>query len=474
MGYKMSSTKVSAFEGNSAIEIIYEGMSYAEKGKPLFEGEIKAGEIIKEQLANGVVAQIPMVLYTNDNKTLPIAAGTAELDQRIQEFVKDKSTEDLSVRLGNVIALYALIKHFYPYLEASESNLDKLFEQALKKSFADKTDAVHVETLQAFTAPLDDGHIRIYGKSYQRHAPDVRWEWIEEQLVVTEVLDSILNISVGDVVDKVNGEPAKDYYQQYLLLASASTDRNKQHQANTNSLLGKEGSFINVVINRKEHQLKRTHNYWNHRQSERQKEIHFKTLDNEISYVNLNVISIDSIQSLLPKLEASKAIIFDIRRYPNGNHGVIGLLMEEKDTNDSWMQIPQYIYPKQAKVKGTQKHGWELKPEKPYLGDKKVIFITSPAAISYAESFMGFIEGYDLATIVGQPTAGTNGNVNGMTLNDGIRFRFTGMLVYKFDGKLLHGRGIEPDVYVEKTIAGTKEGKDEFLEKAIEIAKAKN
>lgn len=102
------------------------------------------------------------------------------------------------------------------------------------------------------------------------------------------------------------------------------------------------------------------------------------------------------------------------------------------------MRIPQYIYPNQKNIAGFENHGWELKPEKPHLGDKKIIFITSPAAISYAESYMGFIEGYKLGTIVGQPTAGTNGNVNSLYLNGGLQFNFTGMLVYKFDGKLLH------------------------------------
>ena len=98
------------------------------------------------------------------------------------------------------------------------------------------------------------------------------------------------------------------------------------------------------------------------------------------------------------------------------------------------------------------------------------MFITSGEAISYAESFMGFVEGYNLGTIVGEPTAGTNGNINTIILNDGVRFTFTGMLVYKFDGELLYGRGITPDVKVTKTVAGIKARKDEFLEKAIEVA----
>lgn len=44
------------------------------------------------------------------------------------------------------------------------------------------------------------------------------------------------------------------------------------------------------------------------------------------------------------------------------------------------------------------------------------------------------------------------------------------MKVFKHDGSPLHGVGILPDVYVQKTIQGIRENRDEFLEKAIELA----
>lgn len=100
-----------------------------------------------------------------------------------------------------------------------------------------------------------------------------------------------------------------------------------------------------------------------------------------------------------------------------------------------------------------------------------IIFLTNGEALSAAESFMGFIEGYKLATIIGQPTAGTNGNYNLFKLKGGYGISFTGMKVLKHDGTQHHGIGIHPDIYIEKTIKGVKEGRDEFLEKAIEIAK---
>jgi C-terminal processing protease CtpA/Prc len=110
-----------------------------------------------------------------------------------------------------------------------------------------------------------------------------------------------------------------------------------------------------------------------------------------------------------------------------------------------------------------------LDTAKPYLGDKQIIFITDGSAISYAESFMGYIEGYKLATIVGQPTAGTNGNINPFKLPGGYSLSWTGMKVYKHDGSQHHGIGVKPDIYVSKTIEGIKARRDEFLEKAIEM-----
>ena len=470
LGYDFKVVNEETYAGEKSAKITFEGLSYTEKGKPLFDEKIEAEEIFESKLSESITAQIPLSLYLHENQTLPKVGSIITFNETLIPL-KEKSSEDLSVRLANVIELYALIKHFYPYVEVSGAKLDLELEKALQKSYSDQTDEDHIKTLEAMTAPLNDGHIRVYGKSYQRHAPDIRWQWIEDQLVITKVMDTSLRISRGDVVEKVNSFSAEAYYTRFLELASASTDLNKQYQANTNSLLGKEGSNIALTIEGKEHLLKRTHNIWDKNREDKSSVVQFSSIEGGISYVNLNVISMDSIRSLLPKLEESKAIIFDLRKYPNGNHEVIEYLLEEKDNNMNWMQIPEYIYPNQKGLKSFQEHGWGLKPSKPHLGDKKIIFITSGEAISYAESFMGFVEGYDLGTIVGESTAGTNGNVNTIVLNDNVYFSFTGMLVYKFDGELLHGRGITPDIYVQRTIAGVRAGNDEFLEKAIELCR---
>jgi hypothetical protein len=42
--------------------------------------------------------------------------------------------------------------------------------------------------------------------------------------------------------------------------------------------------------------------------------------------------------------------------------------------------------------------------------------------------------------------------------------------VTQLDGSKHHGVGTKPNIYVERTIKGVRENKDEFLEKALDVA----
>ena len=75
----------------------------------------------------------------------------------------------------------------------------------------------------------------------------------------------------------------------------------------------------------------------------------------------------------------------------------------------------------------------------------------------------------NLAEIVGEATAGPNGNINPFTLPGGYHIVFTGMKVLKHDGSQHHGIGIQPTVPVQRTVQGIAEGRDELLEKAVEV-----
>jgi thiol-disulfide isomerase/thioredoxin len=141
----------------------------------------------------------------------------------------------------------------------------------------------------------------------------------------------------------------------------------------------------------------------------------------------------------------------------------------DKPVQSARWNIPVITAPNYSNVTEYVTDGrWLIEPAPPRL-KAKLAFLTDGRAISYAESYMGIIEAYKLAEIVGEPTAGTNGNINWVVLPGEYRVIFTGMKVLKHDGSRHHGIGIQPTVAVSRTIIGVREKRDEQLERAIDL-----
>lgn len=444
-------------------------------GNQLFDFYPEFGESIIKEIGDGIYCQIPIALYCNKESTFP-KGNENKLDKLNEKLANINTTnpEDLFLRLGNIVNVYNVFEHFYPYFDVVKVDWEKELQEAIMKSYSDTTKLDHLITLEQFTAPLKDGHISVNNNSIKNFfIPPVSWEWIENKLVITEVYNNKYSIKIGDIVTHINNRESADFFKDIYGRISAGTEGWLNYRANIKSLLGEKGSNMILTINERSIEMERS--IIPYRESERlnKKKTKYQRLDNGIWYLNLDIIEMDTINKLLPQLEQCKALICDLRGYPKGNHGIINYLMSIDDTTKAWMQVPQIVYPDHNGKIGYQNYNWidMMKASKPYLGNKKIIFIINGQAISYAESFMGYIEGYKLATIIGQPTAGTNGNVNLFSLPGGYKISWTGMKVLKHDGSQHHGIGILPDIYIEKTIQGFKDGRDEYLEKAIEVAK---
>jgi C-terminal processing protease CtpA/Prc len=161
-------------------------------------------------------------------------------------------------------------------------------------------------------------------------------------------------------------------------------------------------------------------------------------------------------------------MVFDLRGYPTRGARKLLNHLSGDTLRSARFQIPQFIYPDQEDIVGYDTRRWTLPPKEPQIASD-VTFLTGAGAISYAESIMGIVEHYNLGTIVGQQTAGTNGNINPFELPGGYQVRWTGMRVRKHDGAQHHIIGIQPDVPVERTIDGVRAGRDEVLQTALEV-----
>jgi hypothetical protein len=109
---------------------------------------------------------------------------------------------------------------------------------------------------------------------------------------------------------------------------------------------------------------------------------------------------------------------------------------------------------------------WQVFPAVPRL-DCRLIVLTDARAISAVETMLQILRDNHLATFVGEPSAGTNGNVNTFIVPGDFEIRFTGMRVAAPDGSTIQGHGITPDRVVHPTVDGIRGGRDEILEAGI-------
>jgi C-terminal processing protease CtpA/Prc len=480
LSYSLQVTSAAAAEGKKSVSIKSQA-AFLTGPLPNFEDKPKIGDHVTKDLGSGLSCLMPIALYGTDIHTYPLASEDklsrllAAIEQDIPKKPEQIIADDLYVRLADIAMAWNVFQHFYPYFDVVKTDWRAALTEAMTDAYSDKNQRDFLKTLRKFTAKLKDGHVRVnvQRNTFEDHLLPLSWDWIENRLVITKILDKTLSdIHNGDVVEKINGVSVKDALAQEAQYISAATQGWMQRRSLAALLAGEKNKKFQLKIKRDGRTSTETlcaslsvQEYYALLSKDA---IKSKKLEEGIYYLDLTQISMEEINGLMPELQKAKAIICDLRGYPNGNHNLIIHLLKTKDTAQ-WMWIPRIIYPDYEQVT-YDKMGWSLEPSEPTLS-AKMVFLTDGRAISYAESYMGYIEGYKLATIVGQPTAGTNGNINPFTLPGGYSISWTGMRVVKLDGSQHHGVGIVPNVPVERTINGVKAGRDEYIEKALEIAR---
>jgi C-terminal processing protease CtpA/Prc len=463
-GYTFTVVRGDAHSGDKALAI---QRGAAAMGAPLFPQWPQVGDAVVKQLGVGLAARVPLALDGNDRtahgstKAPPFVALMTDL-RRVG--VDTLNAGDEALRLADVVIAWNVFQHFYPYFDVVPGNWDGELTIALEDALDDRSAGDFLHTLNRLVAALHDGHasVTLEGTAWG-HIP-VGVDWIEDQVVVTRVTDTTLH--PGDIVLALDGGDAVEAVHRRETEMSGSPQW-KRSRSMREFGFGYAGTEATLRVRRGTRTfqvaLRRTLEPFPERDG-----APVRALDPGIWYVDLDRAEMPAIRARLDELARARGVIFDLRGYPKGNHAVLSHLLTAPDTSRAWMHVPKVIYPDRERPAGTTPHGWGLRPAEPRISGR-VVFLTDGRAISYAESFMSFVEHYRLAEIVGQPTAGTNGNVNVLTLPGGYQVPWTGMRVVKHDGSPHHLVGIQPTIRVTRTIEGVHAGRDEFLERALAV-----
>lgn len=449
------------------------------------ELEIKNGKIsgdapisIRSEIGDGISVIIPSVVFADSTGTLPHPKLPAESATDSLKPLKPLfSGNDRATRLADIALAWNVFQHFYPYFDEVKIDWMKILPETLKTAATDSTEDDFVNTLQILVNRLQDGHGNVIFGNSARFIPPIVLDAIDGKIIVSYIAKPIDGLHTGDAVLSINGKPIEQALEEKKQLVSAATGQWKLYRSLADLVGGQKDETVQLEIEPWQKTGQKTTvsvkcDTAPYSLNDKQKK-KIDELEPGIFYINIDQITDNDFNEVLPKLENAKGIIFDFRGYPKLQDPFSFLShLSDKPMTSAKFLIPLVTVPNQQKIQYEKGREWDVKPVLPYLTAKKV-FITDGRAISYAESMMGIVENYKLGEIVGGATAGTNGNINSFQLPGGYRIVFTGMKVQKHNGSQHHGVGIIPTVSIKRTRAGVAAGRDEFLEKAIEVVKNK-
>ena len=426
------------------------------------------GSEVNTALGGGVWCSVPLTLYIDAHGTVPHGDGVALTLRRPDGWIP--TGNDRATRLGDVILFWNVAQHFFPYFDVTGTNWSAQLPAALRAAAADSSGAAFDVTLHRLAATLRDGHVFV-SSPYGLDLPHWPFAWLfaEDRLVLVRV-DSTLagSAHIGDEVVALQGRPVSQWVNDAEAISGAATPQRMRIQV-ARALMTMAATDTLALDLRSPAGVGRRVRVTPHgviwltpvRPDSVQE------IQPGVMCLDMNRITDADFLAALPKINAGKGAVFDLRGYPNRTWtSVIAHLTDSTVTSDRWC-VPIVLRPDHRDTTCACSD-WSVQPESPRIR-AHAAFLIDGSAMSAAETLLGIVEHYHLADLVGEPTAGTNGNVTSVRLPGRYSISFTGMKVLKHDGSRHHGIGILPTVPRSRTLAGIAAGRDEQLEKAIEV-----
>jgi C-terminal processing protease CtpA/Prc len=380
-------------------------------------------------------------------------------------------------RILMLFAYWNLIEYYFPYKYVMDQKWDLSLEQSLPSIADAKNEADFYLALKKLTSKLNDSHVEtpIYGPTVYRslnHFP-AAGKIIDDKLVITEILGDSLaeadNIKIGTVITKINGKTIKELIEQNRDLVCASNEAKLLDKVVYRILSTDQNNVSVEFLKDGKYEIKNMiwHDYHDSHRNEFKKgavkpKEKFKLLDNNVGYVNMGVIKPKNIPDMIDALKSTKAIVFDMRNYPNGTWKEISDFLNAEEKKFCDYTEPYLNYPGKYKWVDGRKCGFNNKDN--YKG--KAIVLLNEKSLSQSEWTAMCFQTAGNTTIIGSQTAGTDGNAVDLDFK-GFHTRYTGLGVYYPDRRETQRIGIVPDIEVKPTIKGIQEGRDEVLDRAL-------
>lgn len=395
-----------------------------------------------------------------------------------EEAYAEPALPALGLRLLGLCRYWNMYQYYYPYTYAVGEEWAAVLPALLPRFAAASTPLAYRHAALALFAHVHDGHARFYPPDplleAERGPYQVAAEvqFIGEQAVVVGVRhDGLVPASPlvpGDVLVQFGGTAVKELVRQRLPETGAS---NRPAQLNTiaQGLLYCATPQVAVQVVRAGQPLQLvvpTVKAGMPPAPPAVADSMYRFLTPDVGYIDMARIKAAKVPAIMQAFAHAKGIVVDQRNYPGEFVATYlpGFFLTQPVTFAKFTQRDP-TYPGRFLWQAPD----TLKPKgsAPFTG--RVVVLVNEKSRSLAEFTAMAFQATPHGTLLGSQTAGADGNTTPITLPGGLKTLMTGIGAYYPSGRETQRVGLLIDVPVRPTVAGLRAGRDELLDRAIEL-----
>jgi carboxyl-terminal processing protease len=448
-------------------------------------------------------------LLKGKDRALTQVIGVKEIPNNISNYDK----------LYFLSLFWSEVKYNFVNIDKYAYSLDSVYKSYIPRVLSTKNDFDYYQELKRFAAQLHDGHTEIVSNSQfheYRDYIDIIFNDYDKHIYITKIAKGtpfVDSTFIGAELIEIEGIPVIDYLTTNVFpFVSASTEQGLWMTGVFNLHSGLKSNVFNCKVRKVDGKViglslpyngskfrSPNEKYWGPPTRYPSDMVEFKWLDDSIAYVDVNSFYpdkqiISEFDHLLPSIYKSKGIIIDLRSNGGGSTEVawhiqsfltkgryfmnFGFQTRVNDgvrkANGNWIPEDKAFFENNAMRYDP--------PDTIHVSDTIKRF-TVPVAIligrytfSAAEDFL--INLYEVPgrpVLIGQSTGGSTGSplVVPDLPGDGYGRICTRRVCFPYSGKPFVNAGIEPDIFVPRTLNDFLAGTDATLQKGLSVIKSK-
>ena len=440
--------------------------------EPLFDEMPKPDANIDGLFTQDLSIALPTVLWSDENGTWPAAdpVAFAALEAELAKIdLAAWDSSDPAHRSALVVILWTLYRHFYPHFDVAGTDWERRLFSAHDRMLKAYDDGAVLNSLREVLVSLSDGQAGVSRAdldNVQAWLP-LSAAWLNGYAGVT--VSKIEGIRPGDLLRRVNRSGTTQVMNAVEAYTSGSS-RWRRGRALDTFGKGPAGQEVTVVVDRdgEEIEVRAKRDFLGHLRPFEGEPI--RHLDGGALVVDLEAAKTADIHHAFEELGEAPGVVFDLRGrgLGAGNEAILGHLIDAP-VQSAEHRIQRIIEPDQKKIAGWETTvPWTLEPVKPRLR-VPVVFLVDGLTHGAAERLIDIALREGLGEVVGERTAGFDGAVHRFTLPGGFEVQWTAGRVDRSDGEQFPVLGIPPTVQVDLSREALAQGRDEVMEKAVEL-----